>query len=227
MGELRKLTVPELRVELARRGLPKTGLKDELLARLATATEVDGPDNKKGSFGAQFQTMMASYPLTVNGLIAAALNAAGTVTSQVIQGNLGSNWGIVGIFALIGAFVITPLVLLVLVGRIFRMKLNKFQLLLATTVFGSLVVGAAFEASLKFLLALFDANNDMCLKPLVNDILDAIFSKNFLISAFQSRLVFFPADVLNIFFVPPSYAPIVGNVAGYLWTVVLALKATN
>jgi hypothetical protein len=184
-----------------------------------------GKVSKKMTFLSRLKTAMIRYPLLVNSSIAAAINAAAIMAAQAIEGDLGSNWTMVTIFGLIGAFVITPLVLRVLIGVVFKMRLSKLQLLCACTIFGTLIITPAFEISLAFLSALFDNENDMCLKTMIKDIFHTIFSQKFLALALQSRLVFFPADVLNIYIIPPSYAPIVSNIAGFLWTIVLAFKS--
>ena len=174
------------------------------------------------SITSRLQIAMDRYPLLTNGCIAAVINAAGVIASQAIKRELGSNWMMVLIFSIIGAFVVTPLVILVLVGVIFRKNLQKYELLFACTLFGCLIIGPAFEISFKFLIAFFDENNDMCLKPMARELFGSIFSKSFLITQLQSRVVFFPADVLNIYFIPPVYTPIVGNMAGFIWTIFLA-----
>lgn len=175
--------------------------------------------------GRAYLDIMAKYPLLANGIQAAVINAAGVLTAQCFPIFYGEQvtlqWKPILIFMIIGAFVITPLIIHVLIGKIMSRGLNKFQLFVASTLFGMFVVNAAFVVSLGVLEELFDEKADLCLKP----ILRKVFTMRFIHDAIDSRKVFLPADILNAFFVPRMWQPLVGNVAGYIWTVVLAFRS--
>jgi hypothetical protein len=189
-------------------------------------SQVEGSKGVKKEYATtSWNHIMANYPLFTNGVQSAVINAAGVFTSQALQntrtGKIGFDIQQIMIFMIIGAFVINPLVVSVFIKRICSLGLSKFQLLVVSTLFGTLVVNAAFVFSLGVLIELFDPSSNICLKPIVTK----VFSFGFLHGAIQSRIVFLPADILNIYFIPPMWQPLVINLAGYIWTVVLAMRS--
>jgi hypothetical protein len=163
---------------------------------------------------------MERNPLLGNAIQAAVINATGVIISSFLKGE-AINWKMVLIFMIIGAFVVTPLVLNILIGRVFQLGLNKWQTFVASTLFGVFVIGGAFEISFPVLLKAFDPEDDICMKPIIMK----LFTREFLKGNLESRYVFTPADLLNTFVVPPMFQPLVSNVAGLIWTVVLAMRA--
>lgn len=169
---------------------------------------------------------MSRYPLLANGTQAATINAAAVLTAQVIKAKgipEAFDWADVCIFMLIGAFVITPLILRVLIGRIFRLGLAKGPLLAVCTLFGMFVVNAAFHVSFGVLYQLLSPQGQGVAGVNMGALVAGLFTRAFLGGALKSRLVFFPADVANTFVVPLLYQPLVANLAGFLYTVILAL----
>lgn len=174
-----------------------------------------------------YATAMANYPLLANGTQAAVINAAAVLTAQVIKAKgipESFDWADVGIFMVIGAFVVTPLILCVLIGRVFRLGLTKGPLLVASTLFGMFLVNAAFHVSFGVLYQLLGAQGKGVAGVDLPLIVAGLFTRAFLGGALKSRVVFFPADVANTFVVPQLYQPLVGNVAGFVYTVGLALS---
>lgn len=182
-------------------------------------------DNKKNSLSSQYKSFLVQSPLLANSIQAALINGAGVLTSQALIPMLKSqpvhiDWIQVLIFMIIGV-IITFLVIFVLIDIIFKIRMSKIQMLFVSSLFGSLVINAVFVVSFGMLEEMFDPTKDMCLKPIVG----RIFTKDFLVSGLESRIVFFPADVLTIFFASPTMQPLISNLAGYIWTVVLALRS--
>lgn len=176
-----------------------------------------------------YAKIVESYPLVANGVQAAVINAAGVLTAQVIKANGIPNafeWADVAIFMVIGAFVMTPLILLVLIGRIFQMGLPKGKLLVANTLFGMFLVNGVFHVSFGVLYQLLGTNGQGLVGVNMAEICAGVFTREFLEGAIQSRIVFFPADAANTFFVPQLYQPLVSNFAGFLYTILLALRFT-
>lgn len=184
-------------------------------------------DGKKHTLAAKYSSAMAAHPVAANATQAAIINALGVCASALaplIHGNpiKAINWTEVAIFAVIGACVVTPLVLFVLLGRLLPLTKSKPQALFASTLFGTFCIGGAFEVTYPLLKAAFDPANDLCLKPILRGIFSYESLQNALTMALKSRLIFGPADYLNTYVVHPQYIPLVSNVAGFVWTVVLA-----
>lgn len=209
-----------------RRSVAPSTAKDEPSAKKSPAkakAEVVAP---KTSAYAQ---IVESYPLMANGVQAAVINAAGVLTAQIIKANgipSAFDWADVAIFMVIGAFVITPLILLVLIGRIFQLGLPKGKLLVANTLFGMFLVNAVFHVCFGVLYQLLGTNGQGLAGVNMVEICAGIFTREFMNGAIQSRIVFFPADAANTFFVPQLYQPLVSNFAGFLYTILLALRFT-
>jgi len=191
-----------------------------------------GESVKKRSLGALYFSMLAKYPYMANATQAALINAAGVITSAAVPVLKGGemkpiDWAQVLVFMLIGAFVVIPLILYVLVDKLYTLipNMNKLQLLLISTLFGTFVISGAFAIAYPVLSDLLnpDPAAAACLKPL----LATLFTYDFLANCLASRIVFFPADIANTFFVPPAFHPLVSNIAGFIWTVVLAIQMGN
>ena len=112
---------------------------------------------------------------------------------------------------IIGAFVVTPLILSILIGTILNRPLTKAQALVACTLFGMFAIGGAFEVSFPLLKALFDPSDGLCLKPLFARITSRENLGNALRMAVYSRAVFTPADLLNTFVVRDKDAKFPGH----------------
>lgn len=182
-------------------------------------------DKKRNSISFQYKSFLTKYPLWANSMQAAILNAAGVLTSQAIIPMIYGqpvhiDWLQVLIFMIIGV-IITFLVIFVLIGVIFKYPMNKLQMLFVSSIFGAFVINACFIISLGVLEELFDPTKDICLKPIVS----RIFTKDFIVGSLESRIVFFPADILTIFFASPTMQPLISNIAGFIWTVVLAMRS--
>ena len=117
--------------------------------------------------------------------------------------------------------------MLVLIGRIFRLGLGKKTLLVASTLFGMFLINAAFHVSFGVLIELLGASGKGLESVDLKVIATGIFTHAFLMGALKSRIVFFPADVLNTFVVPLMYQPLVGNIAGFIYTILLALEVSS
>jgi hypothetical protein len=159
-----------------------------------------------------YATAMSRYPLLANGTQAATINAAAVLTAQVIKAKgipEAFDWADVCIFMLI--------------GRIFRLGLAKGPLLAVCTLFGMFVVNAAFHVSFGVLYQLLSPQGQGVAGVKMGALVAGLFTRAFLGGALKSRLVFFPADVANTFVVPLLYQPLVANLAGFLYTVILAL----
>lgn len=202
---------------------------EDLLPPEPEPEEEKEAEHKKPSIGAVYFSMLAKYPFMANATQAALINAAGVIASAAVPMLKGGemkpiDWMQVTIFMLIGAFVVIPLILYVLVGKLYAIpNLNKLQLLLVSTLFGTFVISGAFEIAYPVISDFLnpDPAAAACLKPLV----EKLFTRDFLInSCLKSRIVFLPADIANTFFVPPAFHPLVSNIAGFIWTIVLAIQ---
>jgi hypothetical protein len=185
---------------------------------------MDSEDNKKQSASSHYKSFLVKYPLLANSVQAAVINAAGVLTSQAVIPALNGqpvqiNWLQVLNFAIIGV-IITFLFICAYIPVVFSHVKSKVQLLIISTLFGTFIINAVFVVSLGMLEELFDPTKDICLKP----IFARIFTSDFVKGGLESRIVFLPADVLTIFFASPTLQPLISNLAGYIWTVVLALR---
>mmetsp|Transcript_19847 Transcript_19847/g.51986 ORF Transcript_19847/g.51986 Transcript_19847/m.51986 type:complete len:207 (-) Transcript_19847:184-804(-) len=108
-----------------------------------------GGSGKKGGLMAQYNTLMARYPLAMNMTQAGVLGGLANATEQLLKGKAVGELDFVPImhFMIIPAFVMTPLNTQWF-GYLFSLGLGKVPQLLVDSVFSSVVFNAVFSAAL-------------------------------------------------------------------------------
>mmetsp|Transcript_19848 Transcript_19848/g.51992 ORF Transcript_19848/g.51992 Transcript_19848/m.51992 type:complete len:210 (-) Transcript_19848:174-803(-) len=171
-----------------------------------------GGSGKKGGLMAQYNTLMARYPLAMNMTQAGVLGGLANATEQLLKGKAVGELDFVPImhFMIIPAFVMTPLNTQWF-GYLFSLGLGKVPQLLVDSVFSSVVFNAVFSA------ALFTLQGNPA--GIVEFVQGEFFWWGLVIG---SNKCWFPAKIAMIWVIPPMYHLLFCNVVAFVWTIIMA-----
>ena len=170
--------------------------------------DLDGDVEKKKS---SYQTLLMKYPFYVNSTQSAIISSSSVVVSQLLAGNSKIDWSEVRTVAFIGAFWITP-VLLIFYSKLHRLPLGVMgKLALDQLIFSPLFTVTIISLRLIVLGRVPYADFTSVLGQTVPK------------AVLSSWTFWVPARGFTLLIVPAHLHLLAGNIFSFIWNIILSM----
>ena len=169
--------------------------------------DVDIEKKKESSY----QTLIRKYPYAVNAIQSAIISSCSVIVSQSLAGNSKYDWSEVRTVSIIGAFWITPVLLL------FYSRLHKFQLgFLSKLAVDQLIFSPLFTITIIALRLLLLGRVPIADFP-------SVLSQTVPKAILSSWTFWVPARGFTLLIVPPHLHVLTGSLFSFLWNIILSM----